>query len=121
MLAFGTFEVEEAIAHSAAGGQALHLHRIIPDRKRAPRCFVQAVDRGEPIAHLFDLDKVRLLATAKRLGVRVLYIDRPGTERQHIDLCGKPLERAMEQIDDWDKLADILKTMKENHEHRSQQ
>lgn len=94
MKSFLALQVDEAIAHAAAGGQALHLHRIIVDRKKAPRCFVAAVDRGEHIAHLFDLDEVRLIATAKRLGVRVIVVDRPGTDRQHIDLCGGPLRKA---------------------------
>jgi hypothetical protein len=91
---FTTWDVEEALAHAAAGGQALHLHAIIPDRKTAPRCFVAAVDRGEPIAHLFDRDRDRLIRTAKRLGVKVVYVDRDGTDRQHIDLCAGPLRKA---------------------------
>lgn len=94
MKSFRCLEIDEALAHAAAGGQALHLHRIIPDPDTAPRCFVSAVDRGEDIAHLFDLDEVRLIATAKRLGVRVVYVDRAGTPRQHIDLCGTPLRKA---------------------------
>lgn len=98
MQIFREREVEEAVAHSAAGGQALHLHRIIVDRRRAPRCFVQAVDRGESIAHLFDLDTERLKATARRLGVRVIYIDRAGTPNQHVDLCGGPLRKAMAEV-----------------------
>lgn len=95
MKVFNCLKIDEALAHAAAGGQALHLHRIIPDRQRAPRCFVQAVDRGEDIAHLFDLDRDRLVATARRLGVRVVHIDRDGTDRQHIDLCGGPLKKAV--------------------------
>ena len=91
---FRAIEIDEALAHAKAGGQALHLHRIIPDRDKAPRCFVQAVDRGEDIAHLFDLDRVRLVKTAKRLGVKVIHVDRDGTDRQHIDLCGGPLRKA---------------------------
>jgi hypothetical protein len=91
---FTCLEIDEALAHAAGGGQALHLHRIIPDRKAASRCFVAAVDRGEDIAHLFDLDRGRLVATAKRLGVKVVYVDRDGTDRQHIDLCGGPLRKA---------------------------
>lgn len=88
-------EVEEAIQYASEGGQSLHLHKIIPDRRTAPACFVQAVDRGENIAHLFDLDKARLVATAKKLAVRVVYIDREGTNRQHIDLCAGPLRKAV--------------------------
>lgn len=99
MKRFASLEVEEAIAYAAAGGQALHLHRIIVDRTKAPRCFVQAVDRGEHIAHLFDLNTERLRATARRLGVRVVYIDREGTPRQHLDLCGGPLRKAIAECE----------------------
>lgn len=99
MRVYSTMEVDEAIAHAAIGGQSLHLHRVIPDRARAPACFVRAVDRGEFIAHLFDLDRARLLATAKTLGVRVLYVDRDGTGRQHIDLCAGPLRKAYKLVD----------------------
>lgn len=95
MKSFPTFELDEALAYARAGGQALHLHQIIPDRRRAPRCFVAAVDRGEDIAHLFDLDRARLVATAKRLGVKVVVVDRDGTDRQHVDLCGAPLRKAV--------------------------
>lgn len=95
MKRFKTMEVEEAVAYAASGGQALHCHRIIPDRNKAPQCFVRAVDRGEEIAHLFDLDTQRLKETAKRLGVRVVFIDKAGTPGQHLDLCGAPLKKAM--------------------------
>lgn len=52
--------------------------------------------RCEDIAHLFDLDTERLKTTARLLGVRVVYIDREGTDSQHIDLCGNPLKTALE-------------------------
>lgn len=94
MKVFACLEIDEALAHAAAGGQSLHLHRVIPDRAKAPRCFVQAVDRGEDIAHLFDLDRARLVRTARELGVKVVYVDRDGTDRQHVDLVGKPLRKA---------------------------
>jgi hypothetical protein len=99
MRCFSQYEVEEAIAHAAAGGQALHLHRIILDRELAPRCFVRAVDKGEDIAHLFDTDLGRLVFTARRLGVRVVAVEREGTPRQHIDLCGAPLKRARKECE----------------------
>src|SRR5262245_21440334 len=92
---FETLEIHEALAWAAAGNVALHTHRIIVDPRRAPQCFVRAVDRGEDIAHLFDLDTERLKATARKLGVRVIYVDRAGTKDQHIDLCGTPLKRAL--------------------------
>ena len=95
MKAFREREVEKAVAYAKAGGQALHLHRIIPDRRTAPRCFVAAVDRGESIAHMFDLNRERLVETARALGVKVVYVDRDGTDRQHVDLCGAPLRKAV--------------------------
>lgn len=100
MRVFRDWEIDEAIAYAAQGGQALHLHRVIVDESRAPRCFVQAVRRGEDIAHLFDQDAGRLARTARRLGVRVIKIERTGTARQHLDLCGKPLQRAIGQCGD---------------------
>lgn len=91
MKIFKALQVREAIAYAAKGGQALHLHQIIVNRDTAPRCFVAAVDRGEYIAHLFDQDKERLVKTARRHGVKVIYIDKEDTPRQHIDLCAGPL------------------------------
>lgn len=99
MRRFEMRELREAEAYAQGGGQALHLHNIIPDRDRAPRCFVAAVDRGEQIAHLFDLDVQRLNRTVRRLGVRVVVIDRVGTDRQHVDLCGQPLIRALAECE----------------------
>lgn len=54
MKRFDMREIAGAIHHAEAGGQALHLHNVIVNRARAPACFVRAVERGEPIAHLFD-------------------------------------------------------------------
>ena len=78
------------------GGQALHLHKIV--FPQSPRCFRDAVARGEPIAHLFDQDKGRLIATARRLGVNVLVVEKEGQPSQHIDLCGSPLKRALREF-----------------------
>jgi len=38
----------------------------------------------------------RLTATARQLGVRRIVVDQEKTEKQHVDLCGKVLERAIE-------------------------
>jgi hypothetical protein len=60
-------------------------------RSDTPSCF-----KGRAtIAHLFDQDLTRLVKTARRLGVRVIRVERSGTPKQHIDLCGKPLELAL--------------------------
>lgn len=96
MKLFQTKELHEAYAHSLEGGQSLHLHKVIGNRKEAPRCFVEAVARGESIAHLFDMDEDRLKRTAQTLGVRVILVECRGTKRQHIDLCAGPLKKALE-------------------------
>jgi hypothetical protein len=92
---FQELEVKEALECAAGGGQALHLHRIILYPGVAPRCFVEAIERGENIAHLFDQNAERLVRTARGLGVRVVVIERRGERRQHVDLCGGPLRRAV--------------------------
>ena len=79
-------EFVAAYAHSKEGGQSLHLHTLSAGHPLFKRYPV--------IAHLLDQDKERLIATAKSLGVRVIKIEHEGTIKQHIDLCGKPLERA---------------------------
>ena len=114
MRVFAMREVDEAIEHAHEGGQSLHLHRIIPDRSRAPKCFVDAVDRGEYIAHLYDQDRERLIATAKKLGVRVVYVDRDGTRGQHIDLCAGPLRKAYKTLEGAEiiKLTKLLASLK---------
>lgn len=99
MRKFAARDVVAAKLHAVDGGQALHLHRAIPDRRRAPAAFVVAVDRGEWIAHLFDRDAARLRATAARLGVRRVVVERPGQPGQHVDLCGMPLRRAIALCD----------------------
>ena len=85
-------ESQAALKFAVEGGQALHLMsgRYADLRSDTPSCFK---GRRE-IAHLFDQDATRLRETALRLGVRVILIERPGTPRQHIDLCGRPLDRA---------------------------
>ena len=95
MRRFKYLEIEAAIAYSLSGGQALHLHRVIVDRAKAPACFVREVDAGRQIAHLFDQDENRLRETARSLGVSVILVERRGGRGQHIDLCGRPLRRAI--------------------------
>ena len=90
MKLFQQREVREAIAHAESGGQALHLHWSVGG-DNAPACFKKHRQWG----HLIDHDLKRLKATARRLGVRKIAIDRLGARGQHVDLCGKPLERAI--------------------------
>lgn len=94
MRGFLTREIQAAVGHSLAGGQALHLHTLGVG-KDAPAVFKAAVARGEWVAHLFDKDTDRLRRTAAALGVNVVVIDRPGQAAQHIDICCGPLARAM--------------------------
>lgn len=95
MRIFHQAQLSEAIEYAGGGGQALHMHRFV--FAQSPECFRKAIDRGEHIAHLFDADEQRLHRTAARLGVRKIVIEKRGTAKQHVDLCGKPLERALEE------------------------
>jgi len=98
MKSFTQMQQREAIAHAAEGGQSLH---IIDGswanlRSDTPQCF-----KGKrQIAHLFDQDAERLQSTARKLGVRVVRIERRGQPGQHVDLCGKPLGRAQAQCEE---------------------
>lgn len=86
MVSFEMKEIREAKAYSKQGGQALHIHNMNIGHPMFRRYPV--------IAHLFDANTTRLIATARRLGVRVIKVERAGEDGQHIDLCGKPFERA---------------------------
>lgn len=86
MKVFQFDEIFEAYEHARLGGQALHLHTLNAGHPLFRRYPV--------IAHLFDQNADRLISTVKRLGVRVVKVEHSGTHKQHIDLCGKPLERA---------------------------
>lgn len=91
MRLFATRQIYEAFEFAEAGGQALHVWTPSEMwRGRSPRPF----RRAKEWAHLIDNDAERLERTAKALGVRVIVIGRHGRRGQHIDLCGKPLERA---------------------------
>lgn len=106
MRQYKMMELREAVEYAEEGGQALHLHTIIGNRSKAPKCFVRAVDKGENIAHLFDQNKSRLIATAKKVGVpsRMVLVEREGTPHQHIDLCGTPLKNAIKLCDNPDSV-----------------
>jgi hypothetical protein len=92
---FRCHEITQAVEHARSGGIAVHLHWIVfPD---SPRCFRRDVEQGLPIAHVFGTDAFRLRTLARRLGVRVVVIDREGTDRQHVDLCGTPLRKLLHE------------------------
>lgn len=86
-------EIFAAYAHVEAGGQALHLHTFLTPT--APSSFRREVEGGGQIGHLLDQDLQRLITTALSLGVLRIHIEHRGTRRQHIDLCGEPLQRAL--------------------------
>lgn len=93
MKLFAMGKVREAIQFSMNGGQAVHVWDGSMWPGRAPVCF----RRHREWAHLLDQDEARLVATAKRLGVRRVVVSRRGQREQHVDLCGAPLERAKRQ------------------------
>jgi len=91
MKKFAMKQLREAIEHAANGGQALHLHTINSGHRLFRRYPV--------IGHLFDQDKKRLIYLAGRLGVNVIKVEHEDTPKQHIDLCGKPFDLAVELCD----------------------
>ena len=97
MRQFDERDVWEARDYALAGGQALHCHYQLG--VRPPACFRRDVNAGKAIGHLFDQDRDRLKATARRFGVRVIVIERADKPLQHIDLCGKPMERALAECE----------------------
>ena len=98
MKLFQHMELLEAYKHVANDGQALHVW-IPPEGKwpGAPKCFLKS---NKQWGHLMDLNEERLIETAKRLGVKVIKVAQCGRRSQHIDLCGKPLEKAIKECED---------------------
>ena len=93
MKLFKEHELREAYQFAEDGGQALHMFSNPGLYPNAPNCF----KRSNRAAHLFDQDVIRLQRTAKSLGVTRIVVGCPGTHKQHIDLCGGPLHRAIRQ------------------------
>ena len=89
MKRFKNRDVKKALAYVAAGGQALH-------GSLAHMFGVREMEW----AHLMDNDLDRLIATAKRLGVRRVVVERMNERGQHIDLCGRPLKLAFAEAKD---------------------
>lgn len=92
MKLFQERKIFEAYEYASKGGQALHLFMDPGIYPGAPAVFKKSRDAG----HLFDNDKKRLILTARKLGVRIIKLGRENTKKQHIDLCGRPLQRAIE-------------------------
>jgi hypothetical protein len=91
MRLFEERDIQRAFECVKAGGQALHLFTWFADPK-APKPF----RAGGQFGHLLDQDVGRLMATARRLGVRVIKVAKCGHPwEQHIDLVGRPLARAI--------------------------
>ena len=93
-------QIFEAYEFAVGGGQALHLFSFPGVYPGAPGCFKRSKQGG----HFFDQNKARLTATAKQLGVRVIKVSHEGTKKQHVDLCGRPLKRAL-------KLTGVIKNV----------
>jgi len=91
MVRFATHEILAAHAYAAKGGQALHVWEGTHWPGSSPACFRVSHQWG----HLIDADEERLIATARRLGVRKIHVSKPGRQGQHIDLCGAPLRKAI--------------------------
>lgn len=88
------FEMRDVVAaqdYAMDGGTALHVHTLTAGHPLFKRYAV--------IGHLIDQDKRRLVHLASRLGVRVVKVEREGRRGQHVDLCGKPFERACEMAE----------------------
>lgn len=91
MKRFEMRQLKEAIDFSMQGGQSLHVHTL----NNGHRMF----KRYPLIGHLFDQDEQRLRSLAKKLGVNVIKVEHINTPKQHIDLCGKPFEKAINMVD----------------------
>jgi hypothetical protein len=98
MKVFRQLELKQALAYAAEGETAVHLHwMVFPN---SPKCFRDAVAKGYPIAHVFSQDAELLIELASRSGVKRIVIGRPGTSRQHVDMCCSPLRDLMLELGD---------------------
>jgi hypothetical protein len=78
----------------------LHVWTPVPaERARAPLAFRMA----NRWAHLFGDDVAELKAIARLYGVNRAKVGRRGERGQHVDLCGRPLERLIEAIEACEK------------------
>lgn len=98
MKLFKEREIREAIAYAKEGGQALHvwMPRGYEKMPGVPKPFKKNKSLW---AHLFDQNMGRLISTAKKLGVRKIKVGNEGHKAAHIDLCGAPLDKAIQQCE----------------------
>lgn len=83
MTLFPHNELRNAFLFAESGNQALLIAKRV---------------RGKPqLARLIDHDTDRLYATARRLGLRYVHIERGGLIGQHVVFEGRPLDRAMSE------------------------
>ena len=98
MKEFTMMEVKQSREYSMAGGQALHLWTPPAGGwPGAPAVFNRTAKTARQWGHLMDQDAKRLIATAKRLSVKRIKVSQSGRPHQHIDLCGGPLTRAIQE------------------------
>lgn len=96
MKVFTQMELNEALKFVEEGRAkdpqiwCVHLHYIV--FPKSPYCFRRDVKEGLPIAHIFGADAETLTKLARMNGVRRVVLEREGTKRQHIDMCGAPLK-----------------------------
>lgn len=93
MKVFVQSDLHAAMTYARHGGLAIHLHFIV--FADSPQCFKRDVAAGLPIAHVFHSDSEFLRRLAKSIGINKVYIDREGSTRQHLDVCGTPLQRLL--------------------------
>jgi len=96
MKVFQHAEIKEAIEWARAGGVALHVWQPGGGWSGAPAIFQHEAAAGRPWGHLYDTDPERLRRTARRLGVRRIVIHVSARiPVPHVDLCGRPLAKAI--------------------------
>lgn len=129
MQQFARRDIAAAKAHAAAGGVALHVWEPTSGERAAfaarPQGLPPPFARSALWAHLFDQNELRLARTVARLGVKVVKLEHRGDPAQHVDLCGKPLDRALAECEgrveprltgsQWAALADLAGRTDEEH------
>lgn len=89
---FPVEQLDNAIAFSEAGGQALHLTRLV--RRDAPVAVKAAIRRKEPVAQIFDFSFNRLFATIDSLGGQPSHVQQRGKCSASVLITGEVLEKA---------------------------